>query len=106
MGHEPKLIAPQYVSTKSFDQPCLSVLHRLRESWVSERTAMMNQAHGVLLEFGVSTTPAKALRSRLPELIDRPELEIPTTLRPFPCCFGSLRATGICRDRSMRWIGR
>lgn len=110
MGHQPQLIAPQYVrpfvktnkhdfadaeaiceassrpamryvSVKSIDQQCLSVLHRLRESWVCERTAMMNQAHGFLLEFGVSATPSKALMYRLPEWMDRPELEIPTTLR-------------------------
>ena len=110
MGHEPKLIAPQYVrpfvktnkhdfadaeaiceassrpamryvATKSVDQQCLSVLHRLRESWVSERTAMMNQAHGFLLEFGVSAVPSKALLLKLPELIDRPELELPETLK-------------------------
>ena len=53
----------------------------LRESWVAERTGMINQVHGFLLEFGVSAVPSKALISRLPELIDRPELELPDALK-------------------------
>lgn len=110
MGHQPQLIAPQYVrpfvktnkhdfadaeaiceaasrpsmryvAAKSIDQQCLGVLHRLRESWVAERTGMINQVHGFLLEFGVSAVPSKALISRLPELIDRPELELPDALK-------------------------
>jgi transposase len=110
MGHSPQLIAPQYVrpfvktnkhdfadaeaiceaacrptmrfvAPKNVDQQCLGVLHRLRESWVAERTAMINQVHGFLLEFGVTATPGKTLISKLPELIERPELELPPALQ-------------------------
>lgn len=110
MGHQAQLIAPQYVrpfvktnkhdfadaeaiceaasrpamryvAAKSVEQQCLSVLHRLRERWVCERTAMINQVHGFLLEFGVSAMPSKALMGRLPEYLDRPDLELPERLQ-------------------------
>ncbi|MFZ8346249.1 IS110 family transposase, partial [Staphylococcus aureus] len=42
---------------------------------------MINQVHGFLLEFGISAMPSKALITRLPELIDRPELELPERLQ-------------------------
>jgi len=82
-GHEVKLISPQFVSpfvksnkndfvdaeaiceaasrptmrfvtTKAESQQTLSALHRLRESFVRDRTRTINQMHGLLLEFGVS----------------------------------------------------
>ncbi len=83
MGHAAKLISPQFVrpyvkgnkndfvdaeaiceaasrpsmrfvSPKTETQQTLSVLHRLRESLVRDRTKTANQMHGFLLEFGVS----------------------------------------------------
>jgi len=82
-GHEVKLISPQFVSpfvksnkndfvdaeaiceaasrptmrfvtAKTESQQTLSALHRLRESFVRDRTRTINQMHGLLLEFGVS----------------------------------------------------
>lgn len=83
MGHQAKLISPQFVrpfvkgnkndfvdaeaiceaasrpsmrfvSPKTEVQQTLSVLHRLRESLVRDRTKSVNQLHGFLLEFGIS----------------------------------------------------
>ncbi|KGE68901.1 MULTISPECIES: IS110 family transposase [Pseudomonas] len=83
LGHEAKLISPQFVrpfvksnkndfvdaeaiceaasrpsmrfvTPKSEAQQTLSVLHRMRESLVRSRTGTINQMHGFLLEFGIS----------------------------------------------------
>ena len=81
MGHAAKLISPQFVkpfvkgnkndfvdaeaiceaasrpsmrfvTPKTESQQTLSVLHRMRESWVHDRTKTANQMHGFLLELG------------------------------------------------------
>ena len=82
LGHEVKLIPPQYVkpfvktnkndfadaeaiceaavrpnmrfaAIKNDTQQMLSALHRVRQGMIAERTATMNRLHGFLLEFGV-----------------------------------------------------
>jgi transposase len=95
MGHEPRLISPQFVrpfvagnkndfgdaqaiceaacrpsmrfvSPRNEAQQTVSAMHRLRERLVRERTATVNQIHGFLLEFGISLPRGAALMSRLP----------------------------------------
>ncbi|MFM6991672.1 MAG: IS110 family transposase [Rhodoferax sp.] len=99
LGHQVKLIAPQYVkpfvkgnkndfvdaeaiceaasrpsmrfvSIKSADQQTLAAVHRLRESLIGNRTAAINQVHGFLLEFGVALPASKAAIARLPALLE------------------------------------
>ena len=93
MGHTAKLISPQFVkpfvkgnkndfvdaeaiceaasrpsmrfvTPKTESQQTLSVLHRIRESLVRERTRTTNQMHGFLLEFGVSLPKGLAIMKR------------------------------------------
>ncbi|AHF65901.1 transposase, IS111A/IS1328/IS1533 [Pseudomonas cichorii JBC1] len=107
MGHEAKLISPQFVrpyvkgnkndfvdaeaiceaasrpsmrfvSPKTEAQQTLSVLHRLRESLVRDRTKTVNQMHGFLLEFGISLPRGLAIMKRLPVILTQHEL--PTRL--------------------------
>jgi transposase len=107
MGHEAKLISPQFVrpyvkgnkndfvdaeaiceaasrpsmrfvSPKTEAQQTLSVLHRLRESLVRDRTKTVNQMHGFLLEFGISLPRGLAIMKRLPVILT--EHELPTRL--------------------------
>lgn len=107
MGHEAKLISPQFVrpyvksnkndfvdaeaiceaasrpsmrfvSPKTEAQQTLSVLHRQRESLVRDRTKTVNQMHGFLLEFGVSLPRGLAIMKRLPVILT--EHELPTRL--------------------------
>ena len=107
MGHEAKLISPQFVrpyvkgnkndfvdaeaiceaasrpsmrfvSPKTEAQQTLSVLHRLRESLVRDRTKTVNQMHGFLLEFGISLPRRLAIMKRLPVILTQHEL--PTRL--------------------------
>jgi transposase len=81
-GHEVKLLAPQFVKpfvksnkndmrdaeaiaeavtrptmrfvpTKDIDQQDLQALHRVRERLIGERTALINEVHGLLNEYGI-----------------------------------------------------
>jgi transposase len=103
MGHEPRLISPQFVrpfvagnkndfgdaqaiceaacrpsmrfvSPRNEAQQTVSAMHRLRERLVRERTATVNQIHGFLLEFGISLPRGAALMSRLPTVLDHETL--------------------------------
>lgn len=103
MGHDAKLISPQFVrpfvkgnkndfldaeaiceaacrpsmrfvTPKTETQQTLSVLHRMRDSLVRDRTRTANQAHGFLLEFGVSLPRGLALIRRLPDTLADCEL--------------------------------
>lgn len=100
MGHEVRLISPQYVkayvrgnkndyndaraiaeaarrpgmrfvAVKTVAQQDKQALHRLRAARVAERTALCNQLRGLLAEYGVVAPKGVAsLRQRLPELLE------------------------------------
>lgn len=109
MGHEAKLISPQFVrpfvkgnkndfvdaeaiceaasrpsmrfvSPKTEAQQTLSVLHRLRESLVRDRTKTTNQMHGFLLEFGISLPKGLAIMKRLASILAEHELPVRLTV--------------------------
>lgn len=109
MGHRAKLISPQFVRPfvkgnkndfvdaeaiceaasrpsmrfvppKTEAQQTLSVLHRLRESLVRDRTKTANQMHGFLLEFGISLPKGLAIMKRLPSSLAEYELPIRLTV--------------------------
>lgn len=98
LGHEVKLIAPQFVrpfiKTHKNDfadaqaiceaasrpsmwfvtpttevQQTLSVLHRARDFWVRDRVKTVNPLHTFLLEFGISLPVGKATITRLPAVL-------------------------------------
>ena len=102
-GHEAKLISPQFVrpfvkgnkndfvdaeaiceaasrpsmrfvTPKTEAQQTLSVLHRMRESLVRDRTKTVNQMHGFLLEFGISLPKGLAMMKRLSSIVADHEL--------------------------------
>ena len=111
MGHEVKLMPPQYVkpyvkthkndavdaaaiceavtrptmrfvAVKSEEQQALLALHRVRQSFVKDRTAHSNQIRGELAEFGlIVPVGLSALRKRVPTLLEDPLL---------PAAFGQL----------------
>lgn len=98
-GHQAKLISPQFVrpfvkgnkndfvdaeaiceaasrpsmrfvSPKTETQQTLSALHRVRESFIRDRTRVVNQMHGFLLEFGISLPVGLAVIRRLPAVLE------------------------------------
>lgn len=110
LGHEVKLIAPQYVkpfvkgnkndfidaeaiceaasrpamrfcSIKTAEQQTLSALHRVRDSLIGHRTVATNQIHGFLLEFGISLPIGATALHRVPALLDDPQHPVPLRLK-------------------------
>uniref|UniRef100_UPI0025CD371C IS110 family transposase n=1 Tax=uncultured Paraglaciecola sp. TaxID=1765024 RepID=UPI0025CD371C len=64
----------RFVPVKSEHQQEISCLHRIRERLVKNKTAMSNQARGLLSEFGVVFPCGhKALLSGLSSVIDNPQ---------------------------------
>ncbi len=59
----------RFVTPKTESQQTRSVLHRVRESMVRDRTRTISQMHGFLLEFGVSLPVGKTGVVRLPEFL-------------------------------------
>ena len=104
LGHEVKLIPPQYVKPyvktnktdaadaeaiceaverpnmrfvpiKQVDQQVVLSLHRARAGFVKSRTALANQIRGLLGEYGVVLQPGiKQVRAGVPVLLDTDEL--------------------------------
>lgn len=70
----------RFVSPKTEAQQTLSVLHRLRESLVRDRTKTANQMHGFLLEFGISLPKGLAIMKRLASILAEHELPVRLTV--------------------------
>ena len=103
MGHEVKLIAPQFVKPyvkgnkndandaeaiceavsrpnmrfvpiKTVEQQDIQALHRIRQELVHQRTAKVNQIRGLLGEYGITVEQrVPALRKKLPEILEDAE---------------------------------
>lgn len=110
-GHRPKLIAPQFVKPyvkankndaadaeaiseamcrpsmrfvpiKTSEQQASLSMHRVREGFVQERTAVANRIRGLLAEFGVTIPQGiRHLRSGLHYIIEENERDLPGSFR-------------------------
>ena len=111
MGHEVRLLAPQYVTPfrrgqkndpndalalteagqrphiptvpiKTIEQQDIQALHRVRERLMKNRTALVNQVRGLLLEYGIVIPQGIArLRKRLPRVIEEADNGLSFVLR-------------------------
>lgn len=111
LGHDARLIAPQYVTAfvqrnkndwrdaqavceavqrprmrfvtvKTLEQHELQMLHRIRSRVRDERTALVNQIRGFLLEFGVVVSCGRqVLMRRLPEVLEAADNELTDVAR-------------------------
>lgn len=62
----------RFVPIKSIEQQTDLSLHRVRQGFVEERTAMLNRIRGLLAEFGhVLPLRAAEVRRRVPELLEK-----------------------------------
>lgn len=70
------------VPVKRVDQQALVALHRVREQWMTTRTARINVLRGVLREHGILLPAgARAAVQTVPSLLDAPETPLPAYLR-------------------------
>jgi len=111
LGHDTRLLPPQYVKpyvktnkndfidadaiaeaaarpnmrfvpVKSEVQQAQLVSHRLRESFVKQRSACMTQIHAFLLEFGINHGKGHSAVRRLPMLLEQISDQLPSALLP------------------------
>jgi len=72
----------RFVAIKHEDQQALLSLHRIRESRVSERTALINQLRGLLSEFGLVMPKGRHQAQQLiPRLLEDAENNLPWLVR-------------------------
>lgn len=72
----------RFVAVKDPEQQSVLVLHRVRERVVGERTALINQARGLLAEYGLTVPQGAArLRSALPGILEDAESGLPLLAR-------------------------
>jgi transposase len=110
LGHTVKLIAPQlvkpyvksnkndandaeaiceavsrpnmrFVHAKNLEQQAVLMMHRVRQGFVAQRTAQVNQIRGLLMEFGVIYPKGIAANNKIPELLDNAKNGIPDRAR-------------------------
>ena len=63
------------VAVKSEDQQAILMAHRVRSRSVATRTALVNQIHGHLQEFGIVVSKGRhKLKRELADIFDLPEL--------------------------------
>lgn len=68
---------------KSVEQQGLQAIQRSRELLVQERTGLSNHIRGLLMEFGIVIPQGySALHSRLPEILEDGDNELPDVYRP------------------------
>lgn len=74
--------AMRFVPVKTADQQALLAVHRLREGYKEERTAVINRIRGLLTEFGlVFPQSPEALRLALADTLEDASNELPTLAR-------------------------
>ena len=70
----------RFFTPQTESQKILSVLHRMRESLMHDRTKTANQMHGFLLEFGISLPKGLASIKRLASVLAEHELLVRLTI--------------------------
>jgi len=72
----------KFIAVKTLDQQGMQVLHRGRSRLMKNRTALVNQARGLLSECGIVMHKGiRVFRSELPEILDEQAGSIPEILR-------------------------
>lgn len=74
--------ATRFVPIKSPEQQAILSVHRMREHWVRERTAIMNRIRALLSEFGVVIPVGRSsLMKQVPLILEDAENELPQLAR-------------------------
>ena len=71
-----------FVKPRSLEQTEASMLHKVRNRWVSQKTRLTNQLRGLLNEYGFAIRPGdKALKAQLPEILEDAENDLTSGIR-------------------------
>jgi transposase len=71
-----------FVPVKSVEQQDIQAVHRIRELLIQQRTALINQARGLLAERGIAIARSpSAFKKALPEILEEPRGELTSFCR-------------------------
>lgn len=82
----------RYVPEKSIGQQDIQCLHRVRQRWMKNKTALINQIWGLGLEYGIAIPEgAHKIMDCLPDYLEDAENELTTLSRELStrCCRNS-----------------
>lgn len=72
----------RFVSPKSIEQEDIQAVHRIRSRLIQERTALINQIRGLLIEFGIIIPQGiNKVRKAIPEILEDAENELSSSGR-------------------------
>lgn len=71
----------RFAHVRSEEQQAFGCLLKLREQLVEERTAVSNQAHAFLLEFGIQQKKGRGFISTVADMTEDAEINLPEALR-------------------------
>ncbi len=71
----------RFAHLRSAEQQAFGCLLKLREQLVEERTAVSNQAHAFLLEFGIQQKKSRGFISAVADITEDAEITLPHALR-------------------------
>lgn len=71
----------RYVPIKTIEQQGIATLHRMRQGWVEERTALSNRLRGLLAEFDLPLAQRVRALGRIPEILEDAENQLPGVAR-------------------------
>jgi transposase len=71
----------RFVPIKTVEQQGIATLHRMRQGWVEERTALINRLRGLLAEFGISLPQRIEALRRIPDVLEDADNELPGIAR-------------------------
>jgi transposase len=89
-----------FVTVKSVEQQDIQAVHRVRELLVQQRTALINQARGLLAERGVSIAQTRqAFKRAVPQIVIACEGEVTSVCQAMENLAADLRAGGAHQAR-------
>jgi transposase len=71
----------RFVPVKNVHQQGIMTMHRMRQGWIEERTALINRVRGLLAEFGLTMPQRTAALQRIPEILEDASNEMPGAAR-------------------------
>lgn len=70
----------RFAHVRTEEQQAFGCLLKLREQLVEERTAVSNQAHAFLLEFGIQQKKGRAFIGTVADMTENPDINLPEAL--------------------------
>lgn len=71
----------RFAHVRTEEQQAFGCLLKLREQLVEERTAVSNQAHAFLLEFGIQQKKGRVFIGTVADMTENPDINLPEALR-------------------------